>query len=119
MGSPQSVFARYQDLQNYVAWTLADEKRVAAAAAIVAPHFRALIDDFYAEIERHPVASRVITGGQAQVDRLKELLCKWLAELFDGPYDLQYVARRWRVGLRHVEIGLPQVYTAAALSRLR
>ena len=32
-----------------------------------------------------------------------------------GPYDEAYVARRWRVGLRHVEIGLPQVYTAAAL----
>ena len=28
-------------------------------------------------------------------------------------------ARRWRVGWRHVEIGLEQVYTNVALSRLR
>lgn len=118
-GSPQSVFARYQDLQKYVDWTPEDEQRVADLARIIAPHFRDLIDDFYEEIERHPAASHVITGGPAQVDRLKQLLRNWLAELFDGPYDLQYVARRWRVGLRHVEIGLPQVYTAAALSRLR
>lgn len=119
MGSPQSVFARYQDLQKYVGWTRADELRVVEAGTIVAPHFSALVDDFYAEIERHPVACRVITGGEVQIDRLKQTLCNWLAELFSGPYDLQYVIRRWRVGLRHVEIGLPQVYTAAALSRLR
>ena len=40
----------------------------------------------------------------------------WLAQLFTGPYDTEYVARRWRVGLRHVEIGLDQVYTNVALS---
>src|SRR5262249_44282824 len=34
-------------------------------------------------------------------------------------YDQGYVARRWRVGWRHVEIGLDQVYTNVALSRLR
>jgi signal transduction histidine kinase len=42
-----------------------------------------------------------------------------LAELFSGKYDQDYVERRWRVGYRHVEIGLDQVYTNAALSRLR
>src|SRR5262249_38362034 len=36
-----------------------------------------------------------------------------------GRYDQQYVARRWQVGWRHVEIGLEQVYTNVALSRLR
>src|SRR5208337_3594355 len=36
-----------------------------------------------------------------------------------GPYDRAYVARRWQVGWRHVEIGLDQVYTNMALSRLR
>jgi signal transduction histidine kinase len=39
--------------------------------------------------------------------------------LLHGPYDRDYVARRWRVGGRHVDIGLDQVYTNAALSRLR
>jgi signal transduction histidine kinase len=40
-------------------------------------------------------------------------------DLFSAQYDQQYVSRRWRVGLRHVEIGLDQVYTNVALSRLR
>ncbi|HZL88789.1 MAG TPA: protoglobin domain-containing protein [Pirellulaceae bacterium] len=118
-GSPQAVFARYQDLQSYVAWTDKDLGAVDLAGKVLAPHLDVLIDDFYAEIERHPAASRVITGGQEQIARLRKSLRGWLNELFAGPYDGQYVARRWRVGQRHVEIGLPQVYAAAALSRLR
>jgi signal transduction histidine kinase len=50
---------------------------------------------------------------------LKGSLLAWLRDLLTGPYDRDYVARRWRVGARHVEIGLDQVYTNAALSRLR
>src|SRR5262249_14177919 len=43
----------------------------------------------------------------------------WLRELVSGKYDADYVQRRWKVGHRHVEIGLDQVYTNVALSRLR
>jgi signal transduction histidine kinase len=62
---------------------------------------------------------KVITGGAAQVERLKGTLVAWLRELLSGQYGRDYVARRWRVGWRHVEIGLDQVYTNVALSRLR
>src|SRR5262245_29577352 len=119
MDAPQSIFARYLELQEYVAWTAADRQRIAVAARLVAPHFPQLVDDFYGEIQRHPEASRVLTGGRPQIDRLKLTLTAWLRELFSGPYDQAYVARRWRVGLKHVEIGLPQVFASAALARLR
>jgi PAS domain S-box-containing protein len=113
------VVARYQDLQRYVAWTIDDAQRVTEIGGLIQSQFAALVDDFYDEIQAHPAANAVITGGEAQIERLKQSLRQWLSELFSGPYDEQYVARRWRVGLRHVEIGLLQVYTAAALSRLR
>jgi signal transduction histidine kinase len=119
MELPPNLFERYQELCSYVGWTEADRLRVAAAGKLVAPEFPALIDDFYAEINRHPNARRVISGGHEQFQRLKVTLRQWLTELFCGTYDADYVARRWRVGWRHVEIGLPQVYTNAALSRLR
>ena len=88
-------------------------------APLVRPYFSPLVDDFYAEIENHPDAKKVITGGEEQIARLKKTLISWLEELFSGRYDREYVERRWRVGFRHVEIGLNQVYTNAALSRLR
>lgn len=113
------IFQLYQELQSYVGWTEDDARRVAAIANAIEPHIVGLIDDFYEEIDRHPEARKVITGGAEQVARLKETLRAWLRDLVSGRYDKEYVSRRWRVGLRHVEIGLSQVFTNAALSRLR
>lgn len=113
------VFERYQRLEQYVGWAEADAINLTAVAAILEPYFPALIDDFYHEIERNAETRKVITGGREQIERLKCTLVGWLRELFAGVYDADYVARRWRVGYRHVEIGLEQVFTNAAMSRLR
>jgi two-component system, NtrC family, sensor kinase len=117
--TPDDLFRRYQELQQYVGWTEADARRVQSVAGLLEVHLAPLIEDFYAEIERHSEARKVITGGAAQIERLKGTLRGWLRELLFGPYDRDYVTRRWRVGWRHVEIGLDQVYTNVALSRLR
>lgn len=114
-----TLFRRYQELQAYIGWTEKDAQRVGSLADRLDPLLPALIDDFYAEIDRHSGARKVITGGAEQVERLKGTLTLWLRELLSGKYDADYVARRWRVGWRHVEIGLDQVYTNVALSRLR
>src|SRR5260221_14650748 len=99
-------FQSYRDLQAYVGWTAADAQRVQSLGSLLVAFFPALIDDFYAEIENHPEARRVITGGAEQTARLKQTLRNWLQELFSGRYDGEYVERRWRVGHRHVDIGL-------------
>jgi signal transduction histidine kinase len=116
---PRDLFQRYQELQRYVDWDESDARRVGAVARLVEPHLPMLIDDFYNEIDRHPEARKVITGGREQVQRLKGTLRRWLDDLFSGNYDADYVFRRWKAGWRHVEIGLAQVYTNVALSRLR
>jgi signal transduction histidine kinase len=113
------VTIRYQELQRYVGWTDDDARRVASVGEAIQSFLVPLIEDFYSEISRHPEAQQVITGGAAQVARLKQTLLRWVTELFSGNYDADYVARRWKVGHRHVEIGLNQVYTNAALARLR
>ena len=115
----EKLWARYRDLQRYVGWTDADAERMHRIGPLLEPAFGPLIDDFYEEIGRHSEAARVITGGEEQVQRLKGTLTQWLRELFSGDYGRDYVLRRWRVGWRHVEIGLDQVYTNVALSRLR
>jgi two-component system, NtrC family, sensor kinase len=113
------LFERYRELQAYIGWDEADGRRVAAAAPLLEAYLQSLIDDFYQEIERHANAHKVITGGAAQIARLKGTLIQWIRDLLSGTYDQAYVDRRWRVGWRHVEIGLEQVYTNVALSRLR
>jgi PAS domain S-box-containing protein len=116
---PNQFFQRYQQLQQYVRWSRADVERVLIVGKTVSPHFPALIDDFYAVLREHPAALRVITGGEAQIASLKKSLAGWLSQLFAGVYDEDYVEYRSHVGRRHVAIELNQVYTHAALSRLR
>lgn len=114
-----SFFARYQNLHDFVRWSQQDLAQVPRIAEIVAPHFAELIDDFYQVIQQHPDAARIVAGGEAQVERLKSSLHGWLEQLFTGCYDEQYVEQRSAVGRRHVQIGVNQVYTNVAMSRLR
>src|SRR5262245_47512848 len=104
-GMTSDVYTRYQELQRYVGWTDEDARRVSSVADAIGPHLPPLIEDFYDEIRRHPEALRVITGGEAQIARLKQTFHCWITELFSGNYDADYVARRWKVGYRHVEVG--------------
>ncbi|NIP86680.1 MAG: hypothetical protein GTO03_14405 [Planctomycetales bacterium] len=116
---PEKSYDRYLEFQRYVAWSDYDVQRIKAVGQLVEPALDGLVDDFYAEIDRHPRASRVITGGKPQVQRLKETLRVWLCELFSGNYDRDYLVRRWNIGRRHLQIGLDQVYTITAIARLR
>lgn len=115
----REIFARYKRLQQYVGWTSDDARRVAELRELLEPIFPELVDDFYAAVAREPDASKVITGGGEQIARLRVTLLGWLGELFAGPYDEAYVIRRWKVGMRHVAIGLDQAFANAAMSRLR
>ena len=81
---PELLYQRYCDLQRYVGWTDKDVARIRHAARYVEPAFPQLIDDFYAEIQRHPEPARVLTGGAEQIQRLKGSLRGWLFQLFDG-----------------------------------
>jgi len=112
-------YERFQQIQRYVGWQVEDGARLRQLGPQVECHFDDLTADFYAEIERHESTRQVMVGGPKQVDRLKATLKMWLGDLFSGTYDAAYVARRWRVGLRHVEIGLDQQFANAALSRMR
>jgi signal transduction histidine kinase len=114
-----TLFALYQELRTYVGWTDADAEQLPKLKRVLESSFGAVIDDFYEEIARHPGTLRVITGGDEQIARLKQTLRRWLTDLFSGPYDDEFVMRRFRVGQRHVEIRLDQFYTNVAMSRIR
>ncbi len=119
MKDPDQVFRRYQELQSFVGWSEEDAVRVRELRPVLEPYLPALVEDFYAEVSRHSEAYRVFLGDPVQVDRHREALYNWLVELLSGPYDRAYVDRRWQGGIRHVEIGLAQVYINVSLSRLR
>ncbi len=107
------------DLKRYVGFTDESTAALRAVYPMVEPHFAAIVDDFYATIDVHAGARRVLTGGAEQVARLKQTLRRWMEDLFLGPHDEAYAARRARIGRMHVQIDLPQVYMFTAMNRIR
>ena len=108
-----------ENVTEYVGFDEDSSAALREARPLVAPHFASIIDDFYDTIEAHPDASAAITGGAAQIARLKRSLMQWIDELFTGPHDGDYFVRRARIGRIHVRISLPQVYMLTAMDRIR
>lgn len=119
MEDPAKRFALSERLQRYVGWSEQDAQRVRTFAPLITAELDPLIDDFYQAISREPEALRVITEGETQIERLKVTLKHWLTEVLSCDHSPEAVERRWRVGRKHVQIGLSQVYVNVALSRLR
>ena len=108
-----------ENVKAYVGFDDAATESLREAHPLVAPRFGPIIDDFYATIEAHPNARAAITGGAAQIARLKQSLLRWIDELFKGPHDHAYFERRARIGRVHVQINLPQMYMFTAMDRIR
>ena len=115
----EPFFQRYRQLQHYVRWSQEDEARIATIARIITPHFPALIDDFYAVIRRAPRRLSVITGGRSRSHASRRRSAPGSISSSAASTTKTYVEHRSLVGRRHVAIGLDQVYTNAAISRLR
>ena len=106
------------EMIRYIGFDEPDRKALRRFAPLVLPHRQAIADAFYARLQAHAGARRVLAGPD-QVERLKGTLQEWLAELVEGPWDDAYLARRARIGRVHVRVGLEQRYMFGAMSVIR
>jgi len=109
----------FENVKLYVGFTDASSAALRELHPIAVPFFQPIVDDFYAAIEEHPGASQAITGGQAQIERLKLTLIRWMDKMLLGPHDEEYYELRARIGRMHVRIALPQHYMLTAMDRIR
>jgi two-component system sensor histidine kinase HydH len=116
---PAGPLTFFDSLKLYVGFTDESSKALRELHPLAAPQFVRIVDDFYAAIEAHPGARAAITGGPAQIARLKQTLTDWLDRMLLGPHDETYFQRRARIGRVHVQIALPQQYMFTAMNRMR
>jgi signal transduction histidine kinase len=107
------------EISEYVGFDEDDARTLAEIGPFVRPQFTPIIDQFYATIQAHPGASKAITGGEAQVQRLKGTLIQWLEGVVAGVYDDAYYEMRARIGRAHVRIDLDQRYMFSAMNLIR
>ncbi len=109
----------FDDIKAYVGFGDEDAALLRDLEPILRPHFEAISESFYARILQHPKAHAAITGGQAQVERLKRTLAQWMLTGLRGPHDEAFFELRSRIGRVHVRIGLPQQYMVTAMNVMR
>jgi len=113
---PESFF---EEMKRYVGFSDEDARLLQAVGARMDPYLAGMSERFYDQITHHPEAGKVFTGGQEQIDRLKRTLQVWAKRLFRGPFDEDYAAERYKIGVRHVLIGPPQRYMISAMGVVR
>ena len=109
----------FENIKLYVGFTEASSAALRELHPVAEPFFVPIVDDFYAAIEAHPGARGAITGGTAQIERLKQTLIRWMDKMLLGPHDEAYYELRARIGRMHVRIALPQAYMFTAMDRIR
>lgn len=109
----------FDEMKDYVGFDARDAANLRALGPAVEPYIPQTVDRFYREIHRQPGARQVLSGGPAQLARLRKQLHQWVKMLFCGRYDEAYWERRYRIGHAHVRAGLPQHYMFTAMEVIR
>lgn len=109
----------FAEVTNYIGFGPEDTERLQAFLPTATPHFERISEHFYERIVVHPQAHEAITGGDAQIARLKRTLIDWMHSGLEGPHDEEFCLRRARIGHMHVRIGLPQRYMITAMNVMR
>jgi signal transduction histidine kinase len=107
------------EMKRYLHLLPADAMILRELGPLMEKYLPEMAERFYAQIPHHPGASRVFTGGEAQVQRLKSTLQAWGRGLFNGVYDEHYAEDRFLIGFRHVRISLDQKYVISAMGVVR
>ena len=110
--------ANWEEMKRWVGFNEVEAARLRAILPAVSPRLDQLTDSFYKEVLSSPEARRVLVN-DAQVERLKYTLQRWVIDMLTGPHDAAYAARRQVIGEVHVRVGLPERYVFSAMNVLR
>lgn len=108
----------FDECKAYVGFGPGDAAKLAALEPVLAPHFAAICDRFYAAVATNATASAIL-GDPARAARLRVTLIDWMGSGLRGPHDEAFYQKRSRIGARHVSIGLPQHYMFTAMNVVR
>ncbi len=92
--------------KKFVDFTDEDIQALKALRPVIQQNAEAIVDTFYANVERYNELMKVIKDAGSNIDRLKTTQKSYLLEMFDGDYGDAYFERRLKIGIIHNRIGL-------------
>ncbi len=101
-----------------ISFTDADKALLKANAAWGSSIALSMAKVFYAYLARDPEMNEILNAKEGRMHRLNETFIEWFGEMFTGMDDWgsAYAARRWRIGLVHVQIGIGPQHVIPAMA---
>lgn len=94
-------------------FTGADVKALQSFKPIIEENIDKIVDDFYG-LQTSVSEIALLIGDSDTLARLRTAQRRYVLDLFNGVYDLEYVNNRLRIGLVHKRIGVePKLYLSA------
>ncbi|MCG3138581.1 MAG: Globin-coupled histidine kinase [Phycisphaerae bacterium] len=109
----------HEQLKRWVGFSSADAQLLGQLSSIFQPQLAGIVDRFYETLLDDPQARAVVQPESQILPRLCHTLQLWLLELLSGSYDNDYFLNRYRIGERHVQVGLPQRFMILGISVIR
>ncbi len=106
-----------RELEAYIGIGAEDRALLRQLQAVAEPEIPQLVENFYSAILAS--SARQVLQDEAQVERLKATLIRWIRETLSGPHDDAYWERHTRIGRTHVRVGLQHRYVFAAVNLIR
>ncbi|MBN1878378.1 MAG: hypothetical protein JXA33_29440 [Anaerolineae bacterium] len=97
----------------------ADQQLLLEMQPAIEQHASEIVNAFYAQLERFENLAAILHAEPGRVEKLKGHLTRWLVSLASKSYDETYYDLRYRIGKRHVEVGLEPRYVIAAMAFCR
>ena len=117
IGYREGRMSETQELEQYIGIDDEDRARLRRLLAVAEPHLPGIIENFYHAILGSP--AKQVLQDEAQVQRLKATMIRWVTETLAGPHDAAYWERHTRIGRTHVRVGLPHRYVFGAVNLIR
>lgn len=105
-------------LQGRVGFTDEDKSLLKSEAEWALKMAPEMADHFYAYLGRDEEMNAILHTSDGRIHRLHETFIQWFHEMFTGMDDWGnvYAARRWKIGLVHVRIGIGPQYVVPAMA---
>ncbi len=105
-------------MEKRISFSEADKAILHANAAWGNSIAKEMANVFYAYLARDEEMNAILTAKEGRMHRLNETFIEWFGEMFSGMdnWGSAYAARRWRIGLVHVQIGIGPQHVVPAMA---
>jgi diguanylate cyclase (GGDEF)-like protein len=106
-----------EERKKLIGFSKQDVDELVACKAFVQDVLEDIVDEFYAH-QREVPEIQLLIGDAETFRRLHSSMKRYVLELFEGYYDMEYVNRRLRIGKVHKSIGVSPKLYISSLGRL-